>query len=104
MTIEKALFGTSTAEWEATVGEQLRALRIAANLDQAGLADLAGVSLGAVKAAEQGKGSTLRTLVRLTRALGREDWLESLAPQPTISPIDVLRSRREPRKRVYRSR
>jgi transcriptional regulator with XRE-family HTH domain len=101
---DAATLGTSTEEWESAIGDQVRALRITANLDQAGLAELAGVSLGAVKAAEQGKGSTLRTLVRLVRALGREEWLDSLAPQPTISPIDVLRSRREPRRRVYRSR
>jgi transcriptional regulator with XRE-family HTH domain len=99
-----SVLGTSTDEWESTIGTQLRALRIRAQLDQATLADIAGVSIGAVKSAEQGKGSTLRTLVRLARALGREDWLESLAPEPTISPIDVLRSRHEPRRRVYRSR
>ena len=96
---------SSTEEWEALIGEQVRTLRIAKGLDQAQLAELSGVSLGTVKGIEQGRGSTLRSLVRLTRALDREDWLRGLAPRPTVSPIDVLRtSRTEPRRRVYRAR
>jgi transcriptional regulator with XRE-family HTH domain len=94
----------STAELEASLGEQFRAIRIAAGLDQAQLASLAGLSLGAVKNLEQGNGSTLRTVVRVARALGRDDWLTALAPRVTVSPIDMLRSRREPRRRVYRQR
>jgi len=94
----------STAEIEAQFGEQVRALRITAGLDQAQLASRAGLSLGAVKNLEQGNGSSLRTVVRVVRALGRDDWLGSLAPRVGVSPIDVLRSRREPRKRVYRQR
>jgi transcriptional regulator with XRE-family HTH domain len=96
---------SSTDDWEATVGEQFRTLRLSRNLDQAQLAELAGVSLGSVKGLEQGRGSTLKTIVRLARALDREDWLRGLAPRPTVSPIDVLRSSRtEPRRRVYRAR
>ena len=96
---------SSTAEWESLIGEQIRTLRIAKNLDQRQLAELADVSLGTVKGIEQGRGSTLRSLVRLTRALNREEWLRGLAPRSTVSPIDVLRSSRtEPRRRVYRAR
>lgn len=104
MTINGSLF-SSTDEWEATIGEQFRTLRLARNLDQSQLADLAGVSVGSVKGLEQGRGSTLKTIVRLARALDREDWLRSLAPRATVSPIDILRSSRtEPRRRVYRAR
>jgi transcriptional regulator with XRE-family HTH domain len=92
-------------EWESAIGAQVRSLRISRDLDQSQLAELAGVSLGSVKSLEQGKGSTLRTVVRVARALGREEWLSGFAPRVPISPIDVLRStRREPRKRVYRAR
>ena len=104
MTINTDQF-SSTDEWEALVGEQFRSLRIARNLDQAQLAELAGVSLGSVKGLEQGRGSTLKTIVRVARALDREAWLRGLAPRPTVSPIDVLRSSRtSPRRRVYRAR
>ena len=94
----------STAEIEAQLGEQVRALRIAAGLDQAQLASRAGLSIGSVKNLEQGNGSSLRSVVRVVRALDRDDWLTALAPRVGVSPIDVLRSRRAPRKRVYRQR
>lgn len=94
----------TTDDIEASLGEQFRALRIAAGLDQAQLADRAGISLGAVKNLEQGRGSTLRSVVRVARALGRDDWFTALAPRVTVSPIDILRNQREPRQRVYRAR
>jgi transcriptional regulator with XRE-family HTH domain len=95
----------STEEWERFVGSEIRATRIAANLDQAALSELAGVSLGALKNLETGKGSSLKTLIRVVRALDRPEWLESLAPPITVSPIDMLsrrRSREHPRQRVSR--
>ncbi|MGH2719742.1 MAG: helix-turn-helix domain-containing protein [Actinomycetota bacterium] len=90
-------------EWEAAVGEQLRAARIAEGLDQAGLAVRADVSLGAVKNLESGKGSSLKTVIRVVRALGRTDWLASLAPPITISPLALLAAKGSaigPRRRV----
>ena len=94
-----------TSEWEQALGEQFRSLRLSRGLDQSQLAGLAGVSLGSVKGLEQGTGSSLKTIVRVARALDREDWLRGLAPRPTVSPLDVLRSARTtPRRRVYRKR
>lgn len=88
-------------ELETTLGEQLRATRIAANLDQARLAELADVSIGAVSNIERGKGSSIKTLVAVVRALGRTDWIEALAPTVTVSPMQMLRAKqRTPRKRV----
>lgn len=97
----------TTDEWEALIGAEVRAARIAAHLDQMELAKRADVSLGAVKNLEGGKGSTLKTLVRVVRALGRTEWLESLAPPITVSPLAMLSSRHLPtlpRQRVSRRR
>lgn len=92
-------------EWEALLGEQVRRVRIARNLDQTELAHLADVSVGAVSNLERGKGSSLRTLVSVLRALERIDWLESLAPGVGVSPMQLLRSKTrapQPRMRVSR--
>jgi transcriptional regulator with XRE-family HTH domain len=94
----------STEEWEAAVGTQFRALRLAAGLDQAGLAELADISIGTLRNLERGTGSTLRTIIRVARSLDREAWLQGIAPLPTVSPIEVLRSTKTPRSRVYRPR
>ena len=67
-------------EWESYLGEQVRNLRIRANLDQIQLAGRADISLGALKNLEGGKGSSLKSLIKVMQALGRSDWLEALAP------------------------
>lgn len=46
----------TTGEWEVVIGAEVRAARIAADLDQAQLASRADVSLGAVKSLEGGGG------------------------------------------------
>lgn len=90
-------------EWEAEIGRHLRALRLRQELDQRQLADRAGVALNAVKHLESGKGATLRSLVKVLRALGHADWLDTLAPAVSISPLQLLKSK-APRKRVSRRR
>ena len=94
----------STDEWVARVGVQFRVLRLRAGLDQTALGELAGVSVGAVKHLEQGKGSSLKTIVCISLALKHESWLESLSPTITVSPIDLLRDSGPDRVRVYRAR
>ena len=75
-------------EWLARLGEMLRELRLLRNLGQAELAARAGVGRSAIQNLESGRG-TLATLVRAVRALGREDWLQSLGNQPTINPLHM---------------
>ncbi|NHZ78125.1 helix-turn-helix domain-containing protein [Massilia sp. CCM 8695] len=76
---------------EATLGENLRSLRLSRNIDQKTVAERAGVSLKALKNLEGGHGSTLKTLVSVLRAYGREEWLGSVAPVATINPLTVVR-------------
>lgn len=76
-------------EFEQEVGGQVKSLRLKQNIDQAALAGRAGCSVSALKNLESGNGSTLRTLIAVVRALGREDWLRNVAPMPTISPLNM---------------
>ena len=80
-------------EWEAELGEQVRALRLRGNLDQITLAGRAGIGLTAIKNLESGKGATLKTLIKTLRALERADWLASLAPPVSISPLQMLKAK-----------
>jgi transcriptional regulator with XRE-family HTH domain len=93
-------------EWEAYLGEQVRNLRIRANLDQVQLAGRADISLGALKNLEGGKGSSLKTLIKVIQTLGRPDWLEALAPHIAVSPLQVMQAQAayKPRLKVFRSR
>lgn len=95
----------STSEWEGRLGEQIRAIRLDRGHDQKTLAELADVGLTALKNLENGKGSSLKTFIRVIRALDEAPWLSTLAPEIEFSPIDVLRSMSATgRQRVYRPR
>jgi transcriptional regulator with XRE-family HTH domain len=92
-------------ELEQLLGSHLRALRIRHNFTQRALAERANVALGAVRNAESGRGATVRTLVRILKALDRADWIDALAPQVSVSPLQVLTSRsRRPRQRASAAR
>lgn len=76
------------------LGEHVRAARLEAGLSQEEVAAAANVSVGAVRSLERGHGSSLRTLVQVIRALGRESWFDALAPQVQVSPLSLLVSKR----------
>jgi transcriptional regulator with XRE-family HTH domain len=86
----------TSQEWLEEIGSNLRARRVGAGVTQEELARRAGLGLGALKHLESGSGANLTTLVKVVRALGAEDWLSALAPppEPTVSPMQLLRERR----------
>jgi transcriptional regulator with XRE-family HTH domain len=94
----------TTDEWEAELGRHLRDLRLRQNIDQRQLAERADVALNVVKKLEGGKGSTVTSLINVLRALGREEWLGSLAPQVTVSPLQMLKDKKPVRLRASRTK
>jgi transcriptional regulator with XRE-family HTH domain len=92
--------GRTTEEIEADFGGQIRALRLRKNVAQTELAQRAGVALGALKNLEQGNGATLKTLIRVLRALDRLEWLETIAPVVSISPLQMIKANRPARRRA----
>lgn len=97
----------TTDELERSFGAQVKGLRLAQDIDQATLADRAAVSVSALKALEGGRGSSLRTVVRVARALDRVDWLDTFYEQPTVSPLALARERegrRKPQRASARNR
>ncbi|MBS0416469.1 MAG: helix-turn-helix transcriptional regulator [Proteobacteria bacterium] len=83
---------TSVSDLEAQMGESLRRVRLDRNMEQATLAQQAGVSLRSLQRLELGKGSTTHTLLSVLRSLGREDWLNTIAPVATINPLTMPRA------------
>lgn len=81
----------STADMELLLGENLKNLRLLRNVGQLELAQQAGVSRNALQKLEGGKGSTIKTLVLVLRALDHSDWINSLAPEVSINPLDLVR-------------
>ncbi len=90
-------------EWEKEFGLQIRDLRLRRNLGQVELARRAGTALNVVKNLEAGKGSTMSSLIKLLRVLGNAEWLLSLAPEISISPLQMI-SVKPSRKRATREK
>ncbi|HET7268514.1 MAG TPA: helix-turn-helix transcriptional regulator [Oleiagrimonas sp.] len=82
----------TTDEWQAEIGQRLRAARIRASLEQTALAAAANISVGAVKNLESGKGSTLTSLINVLRTLDLLGVLETLPPADMPSPLHAVRS------------
>jgi transcriptional regulator with XRE-family HTH domain len=89
----------TSQEWEVFVGEQLRTSRQRMNMKQDELASRAGLSLPTISRLETGKGSSLATFIKVLQVLKEEAWLERLAPEVAISPIQMHRLGK-PRQRV----
>lgn len=88
-------------ELEIALGENLKALRLQKNLDRQTLCGQAGISENALRHLEDGNGATLKTLVRVIRALNREDWIAGIAPQVSINPLHMIH-KNNPRQRARR--
>jgi transcriptional regulator with XRE-family HTH domain len=95
-----------TAELQADIGQQLRLLRLRGTFDQRQVAREAGVALNVVKHLESGRGATLKSFIKVLRVLGRADWLSTLSPLVSISPLQMVKAKaarqRAPRKKTRR--
>ena len=86
-------------ELELMLGESIKALRLQKNLDRKTLCARAGTSLNALRHLEDGKGATIKTLIRVVRALDRQAWFEGIAPKVSINPLHMVKENR-PRQRA----
>src|SRR3546814_5631842 len=80
---------TTTEALQARLGDQLRRLRMAPDLDQMTLSDKAGVSEKALRNLQPRRAFRLSTLPPTLRPLDRLDWLD------TLSPVDSVKQVRE---------
>lgn len=85
-------------ELEADVGRQIRALRKRAGITQEELARNANLSTGTIRNLETGAGSTLATLISVLRVLERTDWLTTIAPPVSVSPLALLEASEKDRR------
>lgn len=93
----------TSEELEYEIGTCLRRLRINRNLEQAVLAERAGVSIRALRNLELGNGSSLHTLVCVVRALGQQEWFNTIGPVATINPL-MMTIDAQPRQRASKPR
>lgn len=85
---------------EKRLGKDIKSIRLLKNLRREDLCKVAGVSMNGLRHLENGTGTSLSTFIRVVQALGKTDWLTSIAPYITINPLDMRK--RGPRQRASR--
>jgi transcriptional regulator with XRE-family HTH domain len=80
---------STTAETVQELGARLRAYRLTQNRTIDELAVEAGVGRATLGRAEAGENPRLDTVVRILRALGRLEALETFLPAPLVSPLEL---------------
>jgi transcriptional regulator with XRE-family HTH domain len=98
---------TNTLSDEATLVELARRVqraRLDQQITQAALAERSGVSRVTVERFESSGGAQIATLVRILRALGLLERLDTLLPETAVRPIEALATRGVGRKRASHPR
>ena len=93
----------SSHQIEKQLCQRLERVRLDQNISQSVLAEEAGVSRRTISRMENGEGVSLDTFVRVARALGLIEQLQSLFQLPEIRPVDRVRGQ-APRKNASSSR
>ena len=84
-------FSISTSDQiEAALCKQIENIRLSRNMTQAQLAKEAGVSPRTIGRFEKGQGVSLDTFIRVLTALGIQQNLETLLPDPSVRPIERI--------------
>ena len=82
------------------IGSKLKELRIEKNMKQAELADASGVSVFTISSVENGKTTSLLTIVQLLRALEHLDYLDRFFQEETISPVAYAKLMKNNKKKI----
>jgi transcriptional regulator with XRE-family HTH domain len=88
----------TSEELQSELGRRLQRLRLSRNVDQRTVAEKAGIARAALQNLEAGRGSSVKTLVRTLKALNYLEGIEILAPEPTVNPLALLKTKRLPQR------
>ncbi|NOZ74493.1 MAG: helix-turn-helix domain-containing protein [FCB group bacterium] len=86
----------------AEIGQRLVQRRLELQLTQAEVADRAGIGKRTLERIEAGHSAQFASLIRIFRALDLLSGLESLIPEATPRPMDLLKRKGKVRRRASR--
>lgn len=94
-------FSVATSDQiEAALCKRLENIRLSRNMTQIQLAAEAGVSTRTIGRLEKGQGVSVDTFIRVLTALGIQQNLEALLPDPTVRPVERIAIGGSERKRA----
>jgi transcriptional regulator with XRE-family HTH domain len=83
--------GLADPSIQEVLGQRLRSYRKAQAFSLDDLARRTGLSVLTIHKAEHGGNFTVRTLLRVLRALDRLEQLDAFLPAPPTSPLDLIK-------------
>ena len=86
------------------IGERVQKERLNQNLTQQEIAEHAGIGVRTVKSLEAGERTTVDTLIRALRALGRLGTIDAFLPEPGLSPLQLAKLQGRERQRASGTR
>ncbi|MFA6504909.1 MAG: helix-turn-helix domain-containing protein [Treponemataceae bacterium] len=86
------------------VGHRLVQLRIDLSWTQAELAERSGIGKRTVERLENGESVQAVGVIRVLRAFGLLETLDSLVPEASLHPMELLKKHTKPRRRASSSR
>ncbi|MCZ4273365.1 helix-turn-helix domain-containing protein [Maritalea porphyrae] len=90
---------------EDALSQSIEDMRLRRNITQKSLAEEAGVSRSTItRLAQDGKGISLNSFIRILKALQIADNLKVLLPDPYISPLEELKRESQPERQRARTK
>jgi len=90
----------TSGQIETALCKRLESIRLSRNITQEQLAEEAGVSVRTIGRLEKGQGVSMDTFIRVMMALGIQQNLEALLPDPAVRPIERVGMAAGERKRA----
>jgi putative transcriptional regulator len=90
----------SSEQVEAALCRRLENIRLLRNITRVQLASQAGISVKTLARLEKGEGVSLDTFIRVLTALGIQENLANLLPDPSIRPVERMKFEGKERKRA----
>ena len=86
------------------IGHRIKRKRLSRNITQQHLAESSGLNRTTIRDIENGKNSSLLTLVQVLRGLDVLDELEAFLPEPGVSPLQLAKLKGKQRQRARSKR
>jgi len=83
-------YGLTDAAITSELGKRIKATRVKRNLSQAEVAERSGISAFTISQMENGKNTSLATLIAVMRVLKLLENFEDLIPEQMLSPVELL--------------
>ena len=87
-----------------TLGERLREYRIRRNIQQAELAEMAGVNISTIVRMEKGCNIMIDSYIRVLRVLDMLDNLNEFIPEPPRSPLLMKKLMGKKKQRIKKTK